>query len=106
MGKGPFEGHHLAFAFMAGILRAPVGLSPHFEADLRVGYFGAGIHAEVLQSHGVNEGFESRTHLTVALYVVVLEEAVVDAAHIGADIARAGFHRHQACVEEFLTVDE
>ena len=106
VGEGPFEGHHLAFAFMARVAGAPVGLAPHLEADLRVGHLGAGVHAEVLEGHGVDEGLEGGAHLAVALHVVVFEEAVVDAAHVGADVSGAGLDGHQARVEELLAVDE
>ena len=104
--QGPFEGDHLVLALVRGVLGAPVRLAPHLEADLRVGHLGAGVHAQVLQRHGIDKGFERRTHLAVAHDVVVFEVAVVDAAHVGLDIARTGFYGHHAHVEELLVVEQ
>ena len=91
---------------MRRILGTPVGSIPHLEAHLRVGHFCAWEHSQILQRHGIDKRLKGRTHLPVALHVVILEEAVVDTTHIGFDIARTRLHRHQTRIEEFLAIDE
>ena len=69
------------------------------------------VHDLVARSHTllhrqrVEERFDRRTDLTLALTdIVILEIAVVRSAHVGFDMSGRRLHRHKACTENRLVV--
>ena len=99
--QGPTQAHHLALAFVAGVLGAPVVLSRLRNANRHVGHLGAGRVFALLHGERINKRLESRTYLPRALrHVVVLKILIVDAAHIGAYIARLRLDGHQPAMQK------
>ncbi len=91
-GQAPAQGVELAeLLHLAGLLGRPGGAVGRLDGHGQVRHGRAGRHAEVVDGEGVDERFDRRADLTLALAGhVVLEVAEVRAADVGLDEARAG----------------